>query len=226
MRALVVEDEEKVAGFISKGLEECSYNVDVAGDGEEALDYISTNTYDVIILDLMLPKRDGLSVVKELRSQGKTVPVLALTAKSSVEDRILGLDSGCDDYLAKPFSFEELLARLRAIHRRQVNANRGHRLEFHGLTLDPVTREVSRDGRSIELTNKEFALLELLMRHPGQVYTRTAILQNVWGYDFDASSNVLEVYMNFLRKKLDPPGSAKLLHTVRGVGYVLREESK
>ena len=149
---------------------------------------------------------------------------MALTARGTLEDRVAGLDSGCDDYLAKPFAFDELLARLRALLRRQSVAARIPRLEYADLSLDPATRAVSRDGRAIELTNKEYALLELLLRHPGQVFTRTAILESIWGYDFDAGSNVLEVYMNFLRKKIDQPGNHKLLHTVRGVGYVLRED--
>jgi len=225
MRILVVEDEEKVASFVRKGLEQSAYTVDVATTGEDALDLAAVNEYDAILLDLMLPGRDGLSVVREMRSRGCTSPVLALTARGSLEDRIQGLDSGCDDYLPKPFAFDELLARLRALLRRQTSSVRSPRMEYSGLILDPVTRAVSRDGRAIELTNKEYALLELLLRHPGNVYTRTAILESVWGYDFDAGSNVLEVYMNFLRKKVDSPGSKKLLHTVRGVGYVLREEA-
>lgn len=226
MRILLVEDEEKVASFIRKGLEQSSYTVDVAHTGEAAIDNAAVNEYSAIILDLMLPDRDGLSVVREIRGRGSAVPVLALTARGTLEDRIEGLDSGCDDYLPKPFAFDELLARLRALLRRQSTSSRNPRLEFRGLTLDPVTRAVSRNKRAIELTNKEYALLDLLLRHPGHVFTRTSILESVWGYDFDASSNVLEVYMNFLRKKIDQPGEPKLLHTVRGVGYVLREEAE
>ncbi len=225
MRVLVVEDEDKVASFVRKGLEQSAYTVDVAPSGEEALDLLAVNEYDAVILDVMLSGRDGLSVVRELRSLGNAVPVLALTARGALEDRIQGLDSGCDDYLPKPFAFDELLARLRALMRRQSGGGRTPRMEYAGVVLDPVTRAVARDGRAIELTNKEYALLELLLRHPGHVYTRTAILESVWGYDFDAGSNVLEVYMNFLRKKIDVAGSRKLLHTVRGVGYVMREEA-
>ncbi|HLJ54390.1 MAG TPA: response regulator transcription factor [Chthonomonadaceae bacterium] len=225
MRVLVVEDEEKVASFVRKGLEQCAYTVDVATNGDDAIELASISEYDAIVLDLMLPGRDGLSVVRELRSHGNAVPVLALTARGALEDRIQGLDSGCDDYLPKPFAFDELLARLRALMRRQAGGGRPPRMEYAGLTLDPVTRAVARDGRPIELTNKEYALLELLLRRPGNVHTRTAILESVWGYDFDAGSNVLEVYINFLRKKIDVPGAKKLLHTVRGVGYVLREEA-
>jgi DNA-binding response OmpR family regulator len=167
---------------------------------------------------------DGLQVVRQLRARGKTMPVLALTARSSLEDRVQGLDSGCDDYLAKPFAFDELLARLRALLRR-ASSQRSPRMEYAGLVVDPVTRKVARDGVPITLTNKEYALLEMLLRHPGQVFTRTALMESVWGYDFDSSSNVLEVYMNFLRKKIDHGFPKKLLHTVRGVGYVLREEA-
>jgi DNA-binding response OmpR family regulator len=223
MRILVVEDEEKVAAFIKKGLEQSSYTVDVVHNGEEALELASVNDYAAIVLDIMLPGMDGLGVVRTLRGSGNQVPVLALTARSTLENRVQGLDSGCDDYLPKPFAFDELLARLRALHRRQATA-RIPTLEYCGLTLNPATRAVSRDGRAIELTNKEYALLEMLLRNPGQVFTRTRILESVWGYNFDAGSNVLEVYMNFLRKKIDKPQNTKLLHTVRGVGYVLRDE--
>jgi len=223
MRILVVEDEEKVASFIRKGLEQMSYTVEVAGTGEEALGLALATRYDALVLDVMLPGRDGLSVVRELRSRGSDVPVLALTARGTLEDRIAGLDSGCDDYLPKPFAFEELLARLRALLRRG-GTSRMPRLEYSGVILDPASRTVSRDGKSIELTNKEFALLELMMRRPGQVLTRTTLLESVWGYDFDSTSNVLEVYMNFLRKQVDLGFPRKLLHTVRGVGYVLRDE--
>lgn len=223
MRILVIEDEEKVASFIKKGLEQSAYTVDWAPTGEEGLDFAQSNEYHAIILDLMLPGKDGLQVVQEIRARGSAVPVLALTARDRLEDRVAGLDSGCDDYLPKPFAFDELLARLRALLRRSSD-QRAARMEYAGLVVDPVTRTVSRDGKRIELTNKEYALLELLMRHPGQVFTRTAIMESVWGYDFDNVSNVLEVYMNFLRKKIDQGFDKRLLHTVRGVGYVLREE--
>jgi DNA-binding response OmpR family regulator len=225
VRILVVEDEEKVASFIRKGLEQMAYTVEVTGNGDEALEMALVTRYDAIVLDVMLPGRDGLSVVRELRSRGSDVPVLALTARGTLEDRIAGLDSGCDDYLPKPFAFEELLARLRALLRRG-GTPRMPRLEYAGVVVDPATRSVSRDGRSIELTNKEFALLEQLIRRPGQVLTRTALLESVWGYDFDSTSNVLEVYMNFLRKKMDHGFSRRLLYTVRGVGYVLRDEEE
>jgi len=223
MRILVIEDEEKVASFIKKGLEQSAYTVDWAPTGEEGLDYAQANEYHAIILDLMLPGKDGLQVVRELRAHGSSVPVLALTARNQLEDRVAGLDSGCDDYLPKPFAFDELLARLRALLRR-ATSQRGSQMEYGGVVVDPITRTVTRNGKRIELTNKEYALLEMLMRHPGQVFTRTAIMESVWGYDFDNASNVLEVYMNFLRKKIDQGFAKRLLHTVRGVGYVLREE--
>jgi DNA-binding response OmpR family regulator len=225
MRILVVEDEEKVASFIRKGLEQSAYTVDVASDGDTALTMAMLTPYDAIVLDLMLPGKDGLQVVRELRAEGSAVPVLALTARGTLEDRVRGLDSGCDDYLAKPFAFTELLARLRALLRRG-SVPLSTRLEYAGVSLDPATRAVTRDGRAIELTNREYALLELLLRRPGQIVTRNAILESVWGYDFDSTSNVLEVYMNFLRKKIDQGFRRKLLHTVRGVGYVLREEDE
>lgn len=224
MRVLVVEDEEKVASFVRKGLEQSSYTVDVAPNGAIGLEYALTNEYGVIIMDSMLPDRDGLSVVRDIRASGNSTPVLALTARGALEDRIQGLDAGCDDYLPKPFAFDELLARIRALLRRQAGSTKITQLEYADLKIDPIARRVTRAGRTIELTNKEYALLEVLLRHPGQVFTRTALLESIWGYDFDAESNVLEVYMNFLRKKVDKGAESKLLHTVRGVGYVLREE--
>jgi heavy metal response regulator len=224
MRILVVEDEEKVASFIQKGLEQSSYTVDWAANGDDGLEYARSNEYQAIILDLMLPGMSGLEVVRELRQRGITTPVMALTARAGLEDRVAGLDSGCDDYLPKPFAFDELLARLRALMRRS-SSQKSPRMEYAGLVVDPVTRRVTRDDKAVELTNKEYALLEMLIRNPGQVFTRTSIMESVWGYDFDNASNVLEVYMNFLRKKLDQGYEKKLLHTVRGVGYVLREEA-
>jgi len=224
MRILVVEDEEKVAAFIKRGLEQSAYGVDVVHRGEDALEQVVAATYDVIVLDLMLPGISGLEVVRELRRRKIEVPVLALTARSTLDDRVAGLDAGCDDYLAKPFAFQELLARVRALLRRATTV-RLPQLQYRDLLLDPATRTVTRGGKRVELTNKEYALLEYLMRYPEQVLTRNVLLENVWGYDFETQSNVLEVYMNFLRKKIDAHGDRKLLHTVRGVGYVLREES-
>jgi len=223
MRILVVEDEEKVAAFIKRGLEQSSYSVDVAGSGEAALDLLAVHSYDTVVLDVMLPGISGLDVVRKLRQQKLDVPVLALTARGSLDDRVEGLDAGCDDYLAKPFAFQELLARVRALQRRSTTV-RLPLLTYGDLTLDPATRTVTRGEKRIELTNKEYALLEYLMRYPERVLTRNELLENVWGYDFDPQSNVLEVYMNSLRKKLDAKFARKLLQTVRGVGYVLREE--
>lgn len=223
MRVLVVEDEEKVAAFIKRGLEQSGYTVDLALTGEEALELLASEAYDTVVLDFMLPGVSGLDVVRELRRRRLDTPVLALTARGTLEDRIEGLNAGCDDYLPKPFAFEELLARLNALQRR-VLAARAPLLTYRELSLDPVSRTVTRAGRRIDLTNKEYALLESLMRAPEQVLTRASLLEKVWGYDFETPSNVLEVYMNFLRKKIDAKFPRKLLHTVRGAGYVLREE--
>jgi DNA-binding response OmpR family regulator len=224
MRILVVEDEEKVAAFVRRGLEQQSYSVDVVGSGEEALEGLAVNRYDLVVLDLMLPGLSGLEVVREVRRRKLEVPVLALTARGTLEDRIEGLDAGCDDYLPKPFAFQELLARVRALLRR-ATVVRLPQLSYRDLILDPATRTVTRGGRQIELTNKEYALLEYLMRYPEQVLTRNVLLENIWGYDFETQSNILDVYMNFLRKKIDARFDRKLLHTVRGVGYVLRDEA-
>jgi len=223
MRILVVEDEEKVADFIRRGLEQLSYGVEVASTAEAALETVSGTAYDMVILDLMLPGMSGLDLVRELRRQKLEVPVLALTARGTLDDRIEGLNAGCDDYLPKPFAFEELVARINALQRRATTI-RMPALVYRDLSLDPATRTVTRGGKRIELTNKEYALLEYLMRYPEQVLSRSALLENIWGYDFDTPSNVLEVYMNFLRKKIDARFPRKLLHTVRGAGYVLRDE--
>ena len=222
MRILLIEDEEKVASFIRKGLEQSAYTVDWAPTGAEGLEHARNNEYHAILVDIMLPGMDGLQVVREIRAAGSGVPILALTARNTTDDRVQGLDSGCDDYLPKPFAFDELLARLRALLRR-ATSQQVPRMEYAGLIVDPVSRRVTRDGKPIDLTNKEYALLEMLVRRPGQVITRTALMESVWGYDFDTSSNVLDVYMNFLRKKIDQKFETRLLHTVRGVGYVLRE---
>ncbi|MBI5018294.1 MAG: response regulator transcription factor [Deltaproteobacteria bacterium] len=223
MRVLVVEDEEKVASFIRKGLEEEHHAVDVALDGEEGLTMAQFSPYDVVVLDLMLPKLDGYRVLQRLRSEGVETPVLILTARDGVGDKVRGLDLGADDYLTKPFAFEELLARVRALLRRG-KPQRSPILKVADLTLDPATRRVSRGGGPIELTAKEFSLLEYMMRHPGQVLTRTMISEHVWDQSFDSYTNVIDVYVNYLRKKVDQGFDLKLIHTVRGVGYVLREE--
>jgi len=223
MRILVVEDEEKVAAFIKAGLEESGYTVDVAPSGEEALRLFEAGDYGTVVLDMMLPGIGGLEVVRDLRRRSVETPVVALTARGELDDRIAGLEAGCDDYLPKPFAFEELLARVRALQRR-ATAARVPNLTYRDLTLDTSTRVAVRGTARMELTNKEYALLEYLLRRPEQVLTRAELLEHVWGYDFETPSNVLEVYMNFLRKKIDSKHPRKLLHTVRGVGYVLREE--
>ena len=224
MRVLVVEDERKIADFIRRGLTEHGYAVDVAYDGEEALDWPMTADFDAIILDVMLPLRNGIDVCKGLRQRGLQTPILMLTAKDAVEDRVEGLDSGADDYLVKPFAFAELLARLRALVRRQP-AVLGARLEVGDLVLDSASRNVTRAGTEIELTSKEYALLEYMMRHPGQVLTRTMLADHVWNYDFDSGSNVIDVHIRNLRRKVDDPFQTELIQTVRGAGYRLSTQS-
>jgi heavy metal response regulator len=222
MRILVVEDEKKVASFLKKGLEEEYYAVDCAYDGEEALFMMEANDYDLVILDIMLPKLDGLEVLERVRDKGLTLPVLMLTAKDSIEDVVRGLDAGGDDYLTKPFAFAELLARVRAVSRRKERERAGE-LRVADLILDPVTHTASRGGRAIELTAKEYALLEYLMRHANRVVTRTMISEHVWDYHFDSMTNVIDVYVNHLRKKIDLNSSQRLIHTIRGVGYMVKE---
>lgn len=222
MRILVVEDEKKVASFIKRGLEEENFAVDVAYDGDEGLYLAENNPYDVILMDLMLPKKDGLSIIRELRDKEITTPVLCLTAKDSVEDIVSGLDSGSDDYLTKPFAFGELLARVKALARRTAK-DRGAEIHFADLRLDPVTHKVWRANKEIDLTAKEYGLLEYFMRHPNEVLTRAMIAEHVWDYTFDSFTNIIDVYVNYLRKKIDRDFDKKLIHTVRGVGYVLRE---
>ncbi|GFE56904.1 DNA-binding response regulator [Geobacter sp. AOG1] len=223
MKILVVEDEKKVSSFIKRGLEEEKYDVDIANDGEEGLRMALEKAYDLIVLDWMLPKRDGLSVVREMRGRSTMTPVLMLTAKDSVEDIVAGLDSGSDDYLTKPFAFAELLARVRALLRRS-EMDRGAELRFADLRIDPVTHKVWRSEKEIDLTAKEYALLEYFMRNPNQVLTRTMIADHVWDYTFDSFTNIIDVYVNYLRKKIDRDADKKLIHTVRGVGYILKEE--
>jgi DNA-binding response OmpR family regulator len=218
MRILVVEDEGRVAAFIEQGLEEERYAVDVAYDGEEALDWAAMVAYDVIVLDVLLPKKDGFEVCRQLRAQGNKVPILMLTARDAIEDRVRGLDSGADDYLVKPFAFQELLARIRALLRRR-GETKTTRLQVGDLVLDTVTHEASRAGETIELTAREYALLEFLMRHPGQVLSRTQILDHVWDYDSFTTSNVVAVYISYLRRKIDEGFKHNLIHTVRGAGY-------
>ncbi len=223
MRILVVEDDRKVASFIRKGLTEDGYAVDVASDGETGLAMGLDRLHDVIVLDVMLPGKPGFQVVRELRQAKVATPVLLLTARDAVEDKVQGLDAGADDYLTKPFAFAELLARVRALLRRGTAA-RAPVLQVADLTLDPATRTVARGGEAISLTNREFALLEYLMRNAGRVLTRTTIAEHVWDYSFDSGTNVIDVYVNYLRKKIDAGRERKLIHTVRGVGYVLKAD--
>ena len=223
MKILVVEDEKKVAGFIKRGLEEEGYSVEIAYDGDEGLKMGSDDSYELILLDLMLPQKDGLEVLRELRQLGIRTPVLCLTAKDKVDDIVSGLDSGSDDYLTKPFAFAELLARVRALIRRGT-AERGAEITFADLRLDPVAHKVWRGESEIDLTTKEYALLEYMMRNPNQTLTRSMIAEHVWDYTFDSFTNIIDVYVNYLRKKVDRDFDKKLIHTVRGVGYVLKEE--
>jgi heavy metal response regulator len=223
MRILVVEDEKKVASFIKKGLEEEGYAVDVAADGEEGLAMALARVHDLLILDIRLPKMDGLRVLQALRQDHVTAPVLLLTVRATIEDKVLGLDAGADDYLTKPFAFQELVARVRALLRRRAEADPTV-LQIGDLRLDPARRLVCRGGEKIDLTPREFALLDYFMRNPGRVLTRTMIAEHVWDYSFDTSTNVIDVYVNYLRKKIDTARAPRLLHTVRGVGYVLKAE--
>ena len=221
MRILVVEDDRQLAQFVAKGLRESGCAVDVAYDGVDGAHLGRTEAYDAIVLDIMLPKQSGFGVIRELRRAGVDVPILCLTARDSVEDRVMGLDLGADDYLVKPFHFAELLARLHALQRRSPKMAPAE-LRCQDLVLDPSTRMVSRAGTPISLTAKEFNLLECLMRRAGTVVTRTAIIENVWDMNFDSLANVVEVYINRLRAKVDRPFCGKLIHTVRGVGYVMK----
>ncbi len=221
MRILIVEDEKKVAGFIKKGLEEETYAVDVAYDGEEGFHLADMNEYDMIILDLMLPKMDGLEVLTRLRDNKVSTPILLLTAKDEVEDKVTGLNKGADDYLTKPFAFSELLARIRSLLRRG-QAETQTELKVGDLSMDMVSHKVNRNGEEIELTGKEYSLLEYFMRNEGKVLTRTMIAEHVWDYNFDTFTNVIDVYINHLRKKIDKKYPTRLLHTLRGVGYVMK----
>jgi two-component system OmpR family response regulator len=220
VRVLVVEDEVKMARAIRRGMEQEGYAVDTALDGDEGLHMVTENDYDAIVLDLMLPGVDGLEVCRRLRERGRWAPVLMLTARDTVPDRIQGLDAGADDYLVKPFAFGELLARLRALIRRGA-VERPAVLRVGDLALDPAAHSVTRAGRRVELSAREFALLEFLMRHPGEVVSRTAILEHVWDYNYDGLSNVVDVYVGYLRRKLEQPFGRTLIRTVRGVGYAL-----
>ena len=223
MRILVVEDEPKVASFIRRALEEESYAVDAADSGNDGLDMAQGGSYDLVILDLMLPGLPGTEVLKRMRAARLKMPVLILTARSQVDQKVHGLDAGADDYLTKPFAIDELLARVRALLRRGTGEPTGL-LQVEDLVLNPATREVTRAGQRIELTSKEYALLEYLMRNTGRVLTRPMIAEHVWNLDFDTFTNVIDVYVNYLRNKIDRGRDRKLIHTVRGSGYVLKAD--
>lgn len=223
MRILLVEDDEVVASFVIKGLKEAGYAVDCAGNGEDGLHLALTESYDAAIVDLMLPGLDGCSLIAELRRQGNNTPIIILSARRSVTDRVQGLQIGSDDYLTKPFAFSELLARVQALMRRAGNVPETTRLTVGDLTMDLLAREVTRAGRRIDLQPKEFALLEYLMRNAGRVVSKTMIMEHVWDYNFDPLTNVVEVRISRLREKIDGDSEKKLIHTVRGAGYIVRE---
>lgn len=223
MKILVVEDEKKVAGFIKRGLEEEGYEVDLAHDGEEGVRRALQQPYNLLIMDVMMPRKDGLTAVRELRHEGMLTPVLMLTSQNSTEDVVAGLDAGSDDYLTKPFIFAELTARVRALVRRSEQS-RGAELQVGELRLDPVLRKVWRGSREIELTIKEFNLLEFLMRHAGTVVTRAMIAERVWEHSFETFTNIIDVYINYLRKKVDSGNVQKMIQTVRGQGYMLKAD--
>ncbi len=222
MKVLLVEDEKKISDFVTKGLKEQGFTVDLAENGDDGFYLATTQSYDVIVLDIMLPGRDGLSILKGLRAKGNNVPVIAATARSELDERLEGLNLGADDYLTKPFYIDELVARLQALHRRSTGSQLSVN-QVEDLVLNLSTREVNRGERDIELTSREFNLLEYLMRSPGRVYTRTQILEHVWGYDFDPNTNLVDVCLQRLRKKVDHGEESKLIETVRGVGYRMKK---
>ncbi len=222
MRILVVEDEKSLREILAARLTREGHGVDSAADGREALACMEAGTYDCVILDIMLPHKNGLSVLQEMRSRGNAAPVLLLTARDSIEDRVAGLDLGADDYLVKPFAYDELLARVRALLRRR-DGNKSNVLELADLRMNLLNREVTRGGRIVPLSVKEFALLEYMLRNPNRVLTRDQIIEHVWNFNFDNESNVVNVYIRYLRSKLDEGAGVKLIHTIRGVGYILKE---
>lgn len=222
MRILVVEDERKIAGFIRQGLEEHGFDVEVSANGDEAYALASTRPYDALVLDIMLPGRDGLSILRGLRAQKNAVPVILLTARTELNERVDGLNLGADDYMTKPFYVEELVARIHAVARRTQDEPAGL-LCVGDLSVNLITRQVLRGGRAVELTAREFSLLERLMRAPGRVFTRTQLLEHVWGYDFDPETNLVDVNIRRLRKKIEDGAEAPLIETVRGVGYKIRK---
>ncbi|MBI4469410.1 MAG: response regulator transcription factor [Acidobacteria bacterium] len=224
MRVLIVEDERKMANLLKRGLEEEGYTVDLAADGPEGILLGTDNPYDMILLDIALPGQDGIEVCRTLRTSGVSAPIIMLTARDTVDMKVSALDSGADDYLTKPFSFAELLARLRALQRR-TKTEVPAKLQVADLVVDPITRRVSRGGQEIILTPKEYALLDCLMRHPNQVLSRTVLAESAWGESYDALTNVIDVYINYLRNKIDRGFEPKLIHTRRGLGYVLEDET-
>lgn len=221
MRILVIEDEKKVARFLKLGLEAENHKVDNAYDGESGEKMAMSTDYDVIVLDIMLPRKNGIEVLKSVRGNGRTTPVLILTAKGSLEDKVEGLDEGADDYLVKPFAFAEFIARVRSLGRRG-GGEKATILKVADLELDPITRKAKRGGREIELTNREYALLEYFVRNVNRVLTRTVISEHIWEYNFDTGTNIVEVYVNKLRNKIDSESETKLIHTVRGAGYMMK----
>jgi heavy metal response regulator len=223
MRILIAEDDRKVAGFLKKGLKEEQYAVDVCYDGEDALFQAQVNQYDLIIMDVMLPKKNGFSICKEIREEGNLTPILMLTARDQLEDKVKGLQEGADDYLTKPFAFEELLARIQALLRRTQDY-KTKILKVGELELNPVSRKITREGKPITLTGKEYALLEYLMRNKGRVITQSMIIDHVWDMNYDGLSNVVNVYINHLREKIDKGFSQKYIYTIRGVGYKVDED--
>lgn len=224
MKILLVEDEAKTATFLKKGLSENGFVLDVAEDGETGLHLATEGSFDLVILDVMLPERDGWSVLREIRTRDKNTPIIFLTARDSVPDRVRGLEEGADDYLVKPFAFSELLARIRTVLRRNERRSEEF-LRFSGIEMDLLRRSVSRDGRRLDLTAKEFLLLELFMQHPEEVLSRTFIAERVWDMNFDSDTNTVDVAVRRLRKKVDEPFSRKFIHTIRGMGYILEKRS-
>lgn len=223
MRVLIVEDEKNLREIVASRMAREGHAVDTATDGQEALDFIDSVSYDCVILDIMLPQKDGLSVLQDMRSKGNHAPVLLLTARDSVRDRVTGLDYGADDYLVKPFAYDELSARVRALLRRGAD-NKSGTLAFADLSMNLLNREVNRGGRTIDLTVREFSLLEYMLRNPNRVLTRDQIINHVWNVDFDNDTNVVNVYIRYLRGKIDEGESVKLIHTIRGVGYIMKDK--
>jgi len=222
MRVLIVEDDKKIAAFVVNGLKQSGFSVDCASDGDQALSHFRAVAYDAAVLDVMLPKLDGLSLLRRLRDEKNLVPVLILSAKASVENRVAGLQAGGDDYLTKPFAFSELLARVQALIRRATHVAEPAKLSAADVTMDLLSREVTRSGQTIELQSREFALLELMLRNPGRPITKTMILEHIWDYNFDPQTNVVDVLVHRLRVKMDKDFPVKLIQTIRGVGYVLK----